>query len=191
MTLVLVLILAGCAAGKGGAGSTTTQEETTAYKEETTVLIGEDNLPRPPDSTLSYGGREVKGTLGSYCWSSGSMHVCADAAWPVIPSKRKTLTVPSASEMVFRYGGQRPPKVFRYRGEYGGEAHRKMGEVEAYSLKKLQKTGTFRPDSTLKVHDSGVERTIPAELPRGEYVLEVLVMEQEDDVSYYFRIMVE
>src|SRR5215203_4423367 len=99
MMLVVVFVLAGCAAGEGGAGSTTTQEETTAYKEETTVLVGAEGLPRPPDSTLSYGGREVKGTLGSYCWRSGKGRgfrgVCADAVWPLIPSKRKTLTVPS------------------------------------------------------------------------------------------------
>jgi hypothetical protein len=70
MTLVLVL-LAGCAAGQGGAGRTLAEEtsangteETTAYKEETTVFE-EGNFPRPPDSTLSYGGQEVKGTLGS------------------------------------------------------------------------------------------------------------------------------
>ena len=176
MTLVLVLFLAGCAAGQGdGASSTTTQEETTAYKEETTALMGGD-LPKPPDSTLSYGGREVKGTLGSYCWGSSKSGVCADAVWPLIPSKRNTLTVPPGSEMVFRYGGRSPPKV---------------GKVKAYSLKKLQKTGTFRPDSTLKVHGSGVERTIPVELPQGEYVVEVHVEVPQGGTSYFFRIMVE
>jgi hypothetical protein len=176
MRLVLVLLLAGCAAGRGDvASSTTTQEETTAYKEETTILTGGD-LPKPPDSTLSYGGREVKGTLGSYCWGSSKSGVCADAVWPLIPSKRNTLTVPPGSEMVFRYGGQSPPKV---------------GKVKAYSLKKLQKTGTFRPDSTLKVHGSGVERTIPVALPQGEYVVEVHVEVPQGGTSYFFRITVE
>ena len=60
MTLVLALLVAGCAAGRGdGAGSAPTQEEptanateeTTVYKEETTVL----GLAEPPDSTLSDG----------------------------------------------------------------------------------------------------------------------------------------
>jgi hypothetical protein len=183
MTLVLVLLLAGCAAGQGNAGRTPAEEttaneteETTGYKEETTTLTGEGGFPQPPDSTLSYGGQEVRGTLGSYCWSSGNSYGCADAVWPLIPSKQKTLTVPSDSEMVFRYGGQSPPKTV---------------EAGAYSLKKLQKTGTMRPDSTLKAHGSGVQRTIPAELPPGEYVLEVFVKEQQDDASYYFRIMVE
>ena len=179
MTLVLVLLLAGCAAGKGdGAGSTTTQEEITAYKEESTVLQGEGNLRRPPESTLSYSGREVKGKLGSYCWTYGRTGVCADSIGPLIASEQKTLTVPSDSEMVFRYGGQNPPKTV---------------EAGAYSLNKLKdkKAGVVRPDRSLQAHGSGVERTISAELPPGEYVLEVFVKEQQGDASYYFRIMVE
>jgi hypothetical protein len=181
-TLVLVVLLAGCAAGRGdGAGSATTQEEaaangteeTTVYKEGPTVL----ELPEPPDSTLSFGGREVKGMLGSYCWYSNNLSGCADAAWPLIPSKQKTQSVPPGSEMVFRYGGHTSPKTV---------------EVRAYALKKLQKKeATMHPDSTLKAHGSGVQRTIPAELPPGEYVLEVFVREQQGDASYYFRVMVE
>jgi hypothetical protein len=172
MTLVLVLLLAGCAAGKGdGAGSATTQEETTANgaEEETTVQQGAGgNLPRPPDSTLSYGGQEVKGTLGSYCWFSGGSGVCADAPWPLIPSKQKMLTVPSGSEIVFRYGGQSSPKTV---------------EVTAYPLNQLHRS--------LKAPGSGVQRTVPAELSPGEYLLEVFLREQQDDASYFFRIMVE
>jgi hypothetical protein len=158
LTLVLAVLLAGCAAERGdGAGSAPTQEnttvnateETTNYTEETTVLA----FPEPPDSTLSYGGREVKGTPGSFCWFSGDLSGCGDASWPIIPSKQKTLTVPTGSEIVFRYGGHSPPE---------------MGKVGAYSLKKLQETGTMRSDRTLKAHGSGVQRTIPANLPSGE-----------------------
>jgi hypothetical protein len=177
MTLVLVLLLAGCAAGQGGAGSPTTQEETTANgAEETTTLTREGGLPQPPHGTLSYGGQEEKGTLGSYCWSSGNSFGCADAVWPLIPSKQKTLTVPSGSEIVFHYGGQSPPKTV---------------EVGAYTLSKLKKTGTYRPDHSPKTYGSGGQRTIPAKLPPGEYVLEVFVIEQQDDASYYFRVMVQ
>lgn len=188
--LVLSFVLAGCAAGEDGTGSegragptvaeeeTTVNgsEETTVYKEETTVLAGPGGIPEPPDSTLSYGGREAKGTLGSYCWSSNTISGCADAAWPLIPSKQKTLSVPPGSEMVFRYGGQSPPKTVEARG---------------YTLDKLRKTGMYRPDHPLKAHGSGVQRTIPAKLPPGEFVLEVFVTEQQGDASYYFRVMVE
>jgi hypothetical protein len=75
--------------------------------------------------------------------------------------------------MVFRYGGQSPPKTVE-----GG----------AYPLNKLQKTGMMRPDHSLKAHGSGVQRTIPAELPPGEYVLEVVIKDQQGDAAYYFRV---
>ena len=182
MTLVMALILAGCAAGRDdGAGSAPTQEEPTAngieestvLKEETTVLA----IPEPPDSTLSYGEREIKGALGSYCWSSGNSFVCANSTGPPMGGKQETLTVPPASEMVFRYGGQDPPKTV---------------EAGAYSLNKLKKAGVVRPDPSLKVQGSGVQRTIPAKLPLGEYVLEMSVgVNEEDGADYYFRIMVE
>ena len=97
--------------------------------------------------------------------------------WPIIPSKKKTISVPSGSEMVFRYGGQDPPKTV---------------ESKAYALKKLQrKEATMRPESTMKAQGSGVQRTIPAELSPGEYVLEVFTKNQKDETYYYFRIMVE
>ena len=54
MTLVLVLLLAGCAAGQGDAGRTLSEEttangteETTVYKEETTVLVGAEGRTIP------------------------------------------------------------------------------------------------------------------------------------------------
>jgi hypothetical protein len=183
MTLVLALLVAGCAAGNGdGAGPATTQEEptanateeTTVYNEETTVLA----IPEPPDSTLSYGGREIKGALGSYCWSSGASFVCADSSGPPIGGKQEMLTVPPDSEMVFRYGGQNPPKTV---------------EAGAYSLNKLKKAGgVVRLDRSLEAQGSGVQRNIPAKLPPGEYVLEVSIEANEQDgADYYFRIVVE
>jgi hypothetical protein len=155
-----------------------TTQETTAL-EETTALQGEGDLRRPPDGTLSYGGQEVKGQLGSYCWDYGNSSVCADLAGTV-PPKRKTLTIPSGSEMVFRYGRKRSP-------------HKVIAFVSP-PLKSSPDTvsATELPvDSSLKVRGSGVKRTIPAELPPGEYVLNVGVLEQQGDVSYSFRIMVK
>ena len=186
ITLVLALLVAGCAAGRDdGAGSAPTQEEPTANATEETTVLQEETTP--PDSTLTHGGREVKGMLGSYCFSGNSGGTCVDASWPLIPSKQNTLAVPPDSEMVFRFGGQDPPKTV---------------EARAYSLKKLQeRIPAMRPDSSLKAQGSGVQRTIPAELPPGEYVLEVSVKGsinvpdfpriQQHDSSYYFRIMVE
>ena len=181
LTLALALLLAGCAVGQGNAGRTLAEEttangpeETTVYKEETTVLAGEEGLPRPPDSTLSYGGREVKGLLGTYEWPSGF----ADA--PIlIPRKQKTLTVPSGSEMVFRYGGQSSPDTVKAR---------------AFPLNKQgTSTASADPSRSLKAHGSGVERTIPAELPSREYVVDVYVEKSQPfgQAGYYFRVVVE
>lgn len=173
MTLVLGLFLAGCAGGESnGADSTTMKEATTAKgAEETTVLEAQGNPSRPPVSTLSYGGREVTGSLASSDWAfSGSVGTVAADEWYLVPPERKTLTVPSGSEMVFGYGGQKPPNTV---------------EVHAWPLGK--KGGPSHP----KAHGTGVERTIPAELPPGEYVLEVSVKEQRGNAFYFFRIIVD
>ena len=193
-TLVLVFVLAGCAAGKGdGAGSTTIVQETATHSAahgETTMLAGEEGLPQPPDSTLSYGGREVTGALGTYCWdfsggsSASAGSGCVDMFDVPIPPKQQTLTVPSGSEMVFRYGRQASP-------------NRKTVEAEAYRLNKLHKNAqdVRPPHRSLQAHGSGVEWTISAGLPPGEYVVGVFFEEEgsagQHQVNYYFRIMVE
>jgi hypothetical protein len=117
MTLMLVLFLAGCAAGQGdGAGSITTGKEIATHSaadEETTALTGYGGIPRPPESTLSYGGQEVKASLGTYCWASGAsasagsaISGCVDYFDIPIPPEQRSLAVPSRSQMVFRYGGK-------------------------------------------------------------------------------------
>lgn len=54
---------------------------------------------------------------------------------------QKTLTVPTDSEMVFRYGEQNPPKTV---------------EARAYTLNKLEKTELYRPASVTEYEDQGV-----------------------------------
>jgi hypothetical protein len=178
MTLVLVLVLAGCAAGQGNAGQTAADETTANGTEETTVLEAGGNLPRPPDSTLSYGGQEVKGVLGSYCWGN----LCADSVF-IVPPRKKTLTVPSGSEVVFGYGGQSSPDTVK-----AGAAPLKARTVPVGTSTASADPNRYR---SLKAHGSGVERTIPAELPPGEYAVDVFVIEPQGDAVYYFRVMVE
>ncbi len=157
--------------------TTTYEEETSAHKEETTVQDGAGDLKRPPVSTLSYGGQEVGGSLGSYCWMYGNRELCADTVF-ITPPRERTLTLPSGSEMVFRYGGQRAPKtVGIHASALGGK-----GTATASADPKLSRL--------LKVHGSGVERTIAVELPPGEYVVSVFVTELQGDATYYFRVMV-
>ena len=191
MTLVLVLVLAGCAAGRGDGGSTIAKEETTARSagEETTVQQGAGNFPRPPDSTLSYGGQEVKGAVGSYCWSRGSSGLCADTAG-VWPGRKRTLTVPSGSEVVFHFGGQGPPD--RVNASASSPPDKVMASASPWPEKGASTASTAQNRRrSLKTLGSGVEKTIPVELPPGAYLLNVIVLTQQGDAGYAFRIMVK
>jgi hypothetical protein len=177
MTLVLVLLVAGCAAGEDDAtGSTTKEEESTAHNaEETTVFTGAGNLPRPPKSTLFYGGREVKGEQGSYCWSGACVDVASAPSAPP-GSKQRPLRVPYGSKMLFHFRGQRPPDTV---------------QADAYKLNKEGNPVWSSPRS-LTTQGLGVEWLIAAKLPSGEYALKVFVMGQQGgDASYYFRVIVE
>ena len=121
----------------------------------------------------------MRGSLGSYCWGD----TCADMAYPVRPPKQ-TLTVPSGSEMVFRFGGQESPDKLK---------------ISATPLDKYGKSATASADSnlsrSLKALGSGVERTIPVEFPPREYVVSMYVEKSQPlglgQADYYFRVMVE
>jgi len=156
---------------------TTALEETTSL-EETTGLQGAGNLNRPPDSTLSYKGQEVKGVLGSHCWGN----MCADSVF-IVPPRKKTLSVPSGSEMVFRYGGQSSPDTVKAAA----------APLKARTVPVGTSTASADPNRShsLKIQGSGVERAIAAELPPGEYAVEVFVIEPQGDAVYFFRVMVE
>jgi hypothetical protein len=176
MTLMLVLVLAGCAAGQRHAGQTIADDETTAHHaEETTVQKVAGDLKRPPDSMLSYSGQEVRGKLGSYCWAYRGTDACFDMALVPVSPKQQTLTLPSGSEMVFRYGGQGPLDRVK---------------ADAYTLNK-KGYQVWSSHRALKAHGSGVERTIPAELPQGEYGVDVFVVEPQGDVVYTFHVVVD
>jgi Bacterial Ig-like domain (group 3) len=167
--------------------TTAYQEETTAYQEETTSPLKKGELASPPDSTLSYGGREVRVSVSaSYCWSSAEGSFCADGV-STIPPRKQTLHVPSGSKMVFRYEAPRPPKKVSVSAASFDEGLF-MGEP----------AGSHR---SLKAYGSGVEKkvkwqtsfvwTIPAELPPGEYGVYVYVTDPQGDPHYVFRVMVE
>ncbi len=120
----------------------------------------------------------MRGSLGSYCWGD----MCADSVF-FVPPRNKTLKVPSGSEMVFRYGGRRSPDKLEIRVDALG----KKGTSTA--------TGDSKLSRSLKALGSGVERTIPVELPPREYLVDVYVEESQPfglgQADYYFRLMVE
>lgn len=137
--------------------------------------LGASSAAEPPDSTLGSGDRDVTGELGSYCWSSGSGGSCVDAVYPLVPEKEKTLAVPAGSDMVFDYGGEVPPNAVRAGAEPLGPG----GEPTGSSPRPLETGGP------------GGRVTVPAELPAGDYVVDVSVTVPEGDASYYFRVVVE
>ena len=187
---VMVLASAGCTGGgrneDGGYSG-----ETTAYPEPTrhATTNPELSVSRPPDSTLTYGGRTVTGEIGSYCWSSsGSPATCADAAGIPVAREQQTLIAPTGSVLMF---------------DYGGEGRLDWVEARAYPLAQEKQwlpgpdgTRLMRPKggrSVLATEDLGVRReadrtAIRAELSSGEYVVEVSVRVPEGDASYYFRV---
>jgi hypothetical protein len=159
------------------AGSSTTAsvmptEEPTTL-EDTTASLG------PPETTLAYGGREVRSSAApSFCWSSASGGMCADGL-PSAPPRNKTLYVPAGSKIVFHYESQSPPNKVTAQA-----APPNKDKNDPYRLTQ----GHSRP---LEVHGSGVKRTIPAELPPREYLVFVYVKAPQGEVSYIFRVMVE
>ena len=132
------------------------------------------SAPEPPDSALLSEDRAVTGEIGSYCWSSGSGGGCVDAVFPLVPGKEKTLAVSAGSDMVFDYGGERPPDSVRAGAEPLGP-----GGKPADSR-----------SSPLEVDGMSDRVTIPAELPAGDYVVDVSVTVPQGDASYYFRVVV-
>jgi hypothetical protein len=128
----------------------------------------------PPESTLSYGGREViSSPQPSYCWGGG----CFDGL-PGAPPRNETLYVPSGSEMVFHYESQSPPN------KVTATAARPYEGPSPYKL-------TRGPKRSLEVHGSGVERAIAAKLPPGEYLVFVGITAPPGEVSYIFRVVVQ
>ena len=105
--IAIVFFLAGCGSQAEEAPSDHSgAQQRTATNEELSIS-------KPPQSTLSFGGRTVIGEIGSYCWSSpGSPATCADAAGIPVAREQQTLTVPTGSVLMFDYGGEgRPDSV--------------------------------------------------------------------------------
>jgi len=142
---------------------------------------------RPPESTLSYGNQSVTGELGSYCWSSNSGGICADAAG--IPVNEETLTVPAGSTLRFAYGGKKLDSLSISADRIGQGNH----------LEKMGGDSVLVPDEgsegyraiRLQAHRFGNRAHVAAELPAGRYVVAAFVRVPQGDALYGFRVTVE
>jgi hypothetical protein len=169
-------------------GSGTIEERFVVLKESAFETTGPDDSNRkPPESTLSFGDRTETGELGGYCWSwiSGEgegMVRCVELVARV-PPKEKTLSVPAGSVLSFDYGGEaQPTSVEATALPLRGKTRSKARDVRRLRWSKAQE---------LRAERRGDRAEIPAELPAGEYVLQIFVRVPEGDASYYFRVRME
>jgi hypothetical protein len=189
-----IFFLAGCGryVGEGPpdpSGRTTSSEAPSepGAKDRTVTHQEEPFVPKPPDSTLSFGDQTVIGTLGSFCWTGG----CGDAR-TLVPPKREALTVSAGSVMVFDFGGSRRLAsigAVAYPLGRGNEVrkHHSLRFLEPGEGRRLLAT------EDLKILREGDRAEIPAELPKGEYVVQVHIRLPggEGDAVYYFRVAME
>jgi hypothetical protein len=162
-------LLPGCGAARGPGDERSS---------ERSVGSGSPGGSRPPESTLSYGDQTATGELGSYCWfkEEGSTRIsggmCADAILKA-PPEEKTLTVPVGATLHF---------------DYGGEARPDGVEAGVYPMIRGKVASEAEP---LRIRREGDQTKLFADLPAGEYVINVFLYVPEGDVSYYFRVVTE
>ncbi len=120
--------------------------------------------PEPPGSTLSYGGKTVEAGIGTYCWFTGGSGACVDGTGTNVG--KDELVVRSGASMTFVYKGKKLD-----------------------SLRISARNGLGEKD--LKARRSETRARIAADLPDGEYVLDVFATMPEGDVSYGFGLTVK
>ena len=141
-------------------------------------------IPEPPGSTLSYGGETVDGGLGSYCWTMGGAGGCADAFAVVL--EEEALEAPAGATLSFAYEGK---------------ALDSLG-VAAYRADRESQGGPRQDDTFLLPSGGGAAKHLPvrrfgtrarivADLPAGEYVLDVFARMPQGDAFYGFRLNLE
>ena len=173
------IVLAGCGQGAGQTSSSDFEPRRHATTDPTPPGSNGPGFSgcgeMPPDSYLSYGGKTVIGALGSYC----RIDLCTRAPTPV-PGEGEALAVPSGAVLVFDYGGEEPPsRVWAGHTPLVGVVGGKVGGP-----------GDPIPEP-LPARREGGRTEIPAALPAGEYLIDVLVRIPEGDATYYFRVVVE
>lgn len=145
---------------------------------------------KPPDSTLTLGNLSVIGVLGSYCWTTPSGATCADAAGIPVPPEEQTLAVPAGSSMIFDLGRSRRPTSVRAVAYPIGRGNELSGRRQGGFLVPREGRSVLATEN-LKVRRKDVQTQISAELPVGEYVVELFVRVSGGDASYYFRAAVK
>jgi predicted small lipoprotein YifL len=162
-------ILAGCGQG---APIPPDDESGEAHQKATEATVEKTepraSLPKPPNGTLAFESQRETGKLGGYCWDG----VCTEATFEVPPGG-EALSVPSGSNLLFEYSGTPPPSKV---------------QAKAYALVRGK---AERAGEALRVTRVGAKTRIPAEVPRGQSVVELFVKVPGGSMFYYFRIVVD
>ncbi len=187
----IIAVVAAAVIFLGGCGRQAAEAPSDPGAQDHATTSEEPSGSRPPQSTLSYGGRTVTGVLGTYCWGSPSGGICADAVGAQVAEEGETLAVPASSVMEFDFGGSvRLSSVGAVAYPIG-----RGNEVKSHhGLRFLEPKEGRRvlASEDLEVRREGDQAEIPAELPAGEYVVEVSVRTPEgNDAHYSFRVAAE
>jgi hypothetical protein len=141
-------------------------------------------VPEPSGSTLSYGGETVEGGLGSHCWLTGGSGGCADTFAIILGGE--ALEAPAGATLSFAYKG----KALDSLSVAAYKAGREDGGGGREEDRFLPQSGG-RGAKDLGVRRSGRRARIVADLPPGEYVLDVFARMPQGDASYGFRLILE
>lgn len=140
----------------------------------------------PPESTLSDGEETVEAGIGAYCWSTGGASSCVDAIG--ISLGEGKLTARPGEPLSFAYRGGRLDSLgvtaYEVDPEDGGG-----NRIESGVLVPPYK-GIGKKEQP-EVRRSGDRARIDADLPAGEYVLDMRARMPEGDASYGFHVVVE
>jgi hypothetical protein len=188
LSVAIVFLVSGCVAATAptGMGGPTERREPTEARgvdpaTPTTMMF---QVPEPPGSTLSYGGETVDGGLGTYCWTAGGAGGCSDA-FAIVLGER-VLEAPAGATLSFAYGGRALDSLSAtaYRADREARGGPRQDDMFLPPAR-----GAGRKD--LPVRRSGTRARIVADLPAGEYVLDVFARMPQGDASYGFRLILE
>jgi hypothetical protein len=188
LSVAIAVLVSGCAAATGPddtAGGETSRARGEDPKPPTTMIYPTTiKFPEPPGSTLSYGGETVEGGLGTYCWLMGGSGGCADAFAIILGEE--ALEAPAGATLSFAYRGKALDSlsVTAYRADREAQG----GPREDDLFLPPYRSGGAKH---LPVRRSGIRASIVADLPAGEYVLDVFARMPQGDASYGFRLILE
>jgi hypothetical protein len=120
---------------------------------------------------LSYCGETMAGALGTYCWSSDSGSICADAV--AVSVNDETLTVPASATLTFDCGGKKLDSLSISADRIGRGNH--LEEIGDDSVLVPNAGDKWYRTIRLQTHWFGNRAHVAAELPAGKYTVAAFV----------------